>query len=432
MPTELHIRNMMFYPNSYINFNNDGYYTKHYYNGMERIASRLGDQGFGMEQPTDGDLLSRKNDLGKVFVEQFQEMLGNQDSIKLHDTLQLRDLQPNPAGGLYFYHTNHLGSTAYVTDKNQSVVQGFLYAPFGEITTEYNSSFGSSVLPKYSFNAKELDEETGMYYYEARYYAPPIFTSRDVLFEDKHWLTPYHYCSNNPVVRVDPSGMLDDWVEKADGTIYWDENATSQETTKKGETYKGKEGYEIDGETGQMLHYKPDGTKEHFTKELKSITVISNGETYMTNNRSYTNRNRTGYYWNEKDLKVWDKIKNSNSPIGRYVNAQVKIGKFEVLSAENYWDKYGYTLGHMIIMRDFIKIATILLPGVDGVQSVNFGNFRGGVSSVKNASETHIPTFNEYRSANKGCFSGYKGRGTNTAEAWKAYKAKYGDKATFK
>ena len=31
----------MFYPNSYLNFNQDGYYTKHYYNGTERIASRL-------------------------------------------------------------------------------------------------------------------------------------------------------------------------------------------------------------------------------------------------------------------------------------------------------------------------------------------------------------------------------------------------------
>ena len=34
----------MFYPNAYINFNNNGHYPKHYYNGMERIASRLGDQ----------------------------------------------------------------------------------------------------------------------------------------------------------------------------------------------------------------------------------------------------------------------------------------------------------------------------------------------------------------------------------------------------
>ena len=171
-----------------------------------------------MEQPTDGDLLSRKNDLGKVFTEQFQEMLGNQDSIKLHDTLQLRDLQPNPAGGLYFYHPNHLGSTCYVTDENASMVQGFLYAPFGEITNEYNSSFGNNVLPKYSFNAKELDEETGMYYYEARYMAPPVFISRDPLFEKYPTFSPYAYCANNPVNAIDPDGR-DVWKVSDDGQI---------------------------------------------------------------------------------------------------------------------------------------------------------------------------------------------------------------------
>ncbi len=64
-------------------------------------------------------------------------------------------------------------------------------------------------LPKYSFNAKELDEETGMYYYEARYYKPPVFTSRDPMFEKKPWLSPYHYCSNNPVGRVDLNGCED-------------------------------------------------------------------------------------------------------------------------------------------------------------------------------------------------------------------------------
>jgi RHS repeat-associated protein len=63
------------------------------------------------------------------------------------------------------------------------------------------------------FNAKELDEESGMYYYEARYYAPPTFISRDPLFEEKPWLNPYHYCSNNPVKRIDPTGLTDYDVE---------------------------------------------------------------------------------------------------------------------------------------------------------------------------------------------------------------------------
>ena len=100
------------------------------------------------------------------------------------------------------------GSTAFVTDQNQNITQGFLYAPFGEITTEYNATFGNNILPKYSFNAKELDEETGMYYYEARYYKPPVFTSRDPMFEKYFWMTPYAYCANNPVKYVDPTGKV--------------------------------------------------------------------------------------------------------------------------------------------------------------------------------------------------------------------------------
>ncbi len=67
--------------------------------------------------------------------------------------------------------------------------------------------FGNEVIPKYSFNAKELDEETGMYYFEARYYRAPTFTSRDPLFEKYFWMSPYAYCANNPVKFVDPTGM---------------------------------------------------------------------------------------------------------------------------------------------------------------------------------------------------------------------------------
>ena len=36
------------------------------------------------------------------------------------------------------------------------------------------------------------------------------FISRDPLFNARHWLSPYAYCSNNPINRIDPTGMLDD------------------------------------------------------------------------------------------------------------------------------------------------------------------------------------------------------------------------------
>jgi RHS repeat-associated protein len=69
------------------------------------------------------------------------------------------------------------------------------------------------------FNAKELDEESGMYYYEARYYNPPTFISRDPLFEKFPFMSPYAYCSNNPVNRIDPDGCNDYEVDRKTGEI---------------------------------------------------------------------------------------------------------------------------------------------------------------------------------------------------------------------
>ena len=188
------------------------------YNGMERIASRLGDQNLPINV-NDPDLQDRKDWQDSLIRRNVTEITGyeflpvgeeqnHEDPKPVFELPQmgLNNLTPIGSGDVFYYHPNHLGSTCYVTDENASVVQGFLYAPFGEITNEHNSGFGSSVLPKYSFNAKELDEETGMYYYEARYMAPPTFISRDPLFEKYPTFSPYAYCVNNPIKYVDPDG----------------------------------------------------------------------------------------------------------------------------------------------------------------------------------------------------------------------------------
>jgi RHS repeat-associated protein len=79
--------------------------------------------------------------------------------------------------------------------------------PFGEIIHEYNAYWHQGKVPDYMFNSKEMDEESGMYYYSARYYAPPVFISRDPLFEKYPFMSPYAYCMNNPIKYVDPTGM---------------------------------------------------------------------------------------------------------------------------------------------------------------------------------------------------------------------------------
>ena len=219
-PLNMQLQQAMFYPNTYLNFNGNGEYTKHYYNGMERIASRLGDNTITIAL-NNNILEDRKLQAEDRFREEILELISETTQVDLPPFIDVNTLQPTGTpNDIYYYHINHLGNTAYVTDQNQNITQGFLYAPFGEITTEYNINFGNNVIPKYSFNAKELDEETGMYYYEARYYAPPVFISRDPLMSEKPWLTPYHYCSNNPIGRVDPSGCEDDeWEINSCGNV---------------------------------------------------------------------------------------------------------------------------------------------------------------------------------------------------------------------
>ncbi len=237
-PLSLQFQQAMFYPNAYINFNHNGEYTKHYYNGAERIASRLGNTRRTIVTGANSRLQARAAQMDELFKGQIIEMLPYEEpasaipdpnnggglSDPLYPTVEyypiptFTELQiTGNTTDIFYYHTNHLGSTAFVTNQSRNVTQGFLYAPFGEITTEYNATFGNDIIPKYSFNAKELDEETGMYYYEARYYKPPVFTSRDPMFEKYFWMTPYAYCANNPVKYVDPDGEKI-WIICEDGS----------------------------------------------------------------------------------------------------------------------------------------------------------------------------------------------------------------------
>ena len=136
---------------------------------------------------------------------------------------------------IYFYHSDHLGSASLITDENGNEYQRLEYTPYGEVWVDkYSQIQESTALLPYKFTGKERDEETGLYYYGARYldakysrwlstdpalgdYIPQAPVSDEAkkhnqnlpgmggLFNTVNF-NLYHYAGNNPVKYTDPDG----------------------------------------------------------------------------------------------------------------------------------------------------------------------------------------------------------------------------------
>ena len=105
----------------------------------------------------------------------------------------------------FYYHPDHLGSSSYITNLDGEVVQHIEYVPFGEVFVEERNNIWNT---PYLFNAKEFDEETGLYYYGARYYDPRVslWISTDAEELKYPSVNSYCYVTNNPIKIKDPDG----------------------------------------------------------------------------------------------------------------------------------------------------------------------------------------------------------------------------------
>ena len=115
--------------------------------------------------------------------------------------------QITTTGDISYYHPDHLGSTAVVTNQSGADAGEFIYFPFGESYPTDNQAV------HYKFTGQERDNETSLYFYGARYYDARIgrFISADAVVQSRRnpqFLNRYSYTMNNPVLLVDPSGNV--------------------------------------------------------------------------------------------------------------------------------------------------------------------------------------------------------------------------------
>ena len=108
-----------------------------------------------------------------------------------------------------YQYDNHLGSAALELDSSANIISYEEYYPFGSTSYRSGKSAAEVSLKRYRYCGKERDEETGLYYYGARYYAAWIgrFISVDPLAEKFPQLTPYNYVGNKPITHKDLEGL---------------------------------------------------------------------------------------------------------------------------------------------------------------------------------------------------------------------------------
>src|SRR3989344_2083466 len=111
---------------------------------------------------------------------------------------------------LTYIHSDHLGSTTLETDATGKKVSKQVYYPYGETrTTE-----GTLATERHYTGQVSDKEDTGLLYYNARYYDPKIgkFTQADRTDVSNR----YVYAKNNPFIYKDINGLKPCSVNKSD------------------------------------------------------------------------------------------------------------------------------------------------------------------------------------------------------------------------
>ena len=132
-------------------------------------------------------------------------IMDDKQCIALVET-RTRGNDPAPRQLVRHQFGNHLGSASLELDDQAQIISYEEYTPYG--STSYHAMLGQTETPKrYRYTGKERDEESGLYFHGARYYAPWLgrWVSCDPIgIEDA--INLYQYVRNNPQNSVDTTG----------------------------------------------------------------------------------------------------------------------------------------------------------------------------------------------------------------------------------
>jgi hypothetical protein len=179
------LSNKTLYVSPFVVYNQQGY-SKHYYAGAERVSSRIGGGTlYGLQHPINDTVTPITTEYGypelstqlwSMLERSFTDCLDLQtEYITMENRLTSVEQSAettNPEPNWYIYHSDHLGSSSFLTDASGDPTQHLQYLPFGENYIEQRAT--TDYYTPYTFSAKERDPETGYSYFGARYYDPNV------------------------------------------------------------------------------------------------------------------------------------------------------------------------------------------------------------------------------------------------------------------
>lgn len=189
----------------------------------------------------------------------------------------------SPVQLIRYQFGNHLGSVALELDDLAQIISYEEYYPYGSTAYQAVAKTIKAAAKRYRYTGKERDEESGLYYHGARYYASWLARWASV---DPAGLSDgtnlYGYARNNPILMRDPTGRESE-------QIVIPHKFTGKETVAQLHVFAQKHGYDFEGAPVWL-----EEKQSWDVGTLHQIPSDKSGESRTNESTQASNRNESG------------------------------------------------------------------------------------------------------------------------------------------